>query len=252
MTCAMHTHTRVGNDCVACQGHWGDWSSCSVSCGEGHQTRNWVIDDPKDPAQCTPLLPMQTRSCPESPHCPVHCVHEGYDAAVDTPPCSVSCGGGKRYSCLKVVTQAQHGGESCPEDLKSEDCNTDPCPVDCLVEWHAAWTECSQPCGGGKQTLSFDVLTQMSHNGAVCPETKEEDCNTHPCPVDCAGTWSDWSECTATCGGGMQSSKFEVTNPGSAGGKLCPASPKRQACGMDVCPPTIADPEVVHLPNCPR
>lgn len=254
MTCAKHTHTRVGNDCVRCEGHWGDWGSCSVSCGAGYQTRNWIIDKPANSADdCTPLVPTETRACPNSPHCPVHCEHNGYSAVDDgkTPPCSVSCGGGLKYSCLDVVTQAQHGGTECPESLKAEPCNEQPCPVDCVVSWNQEWSQCTQNCGSGKQTLSYTIETPPAHGGAPCPAPKEEDCNEHPCPVDCTGTWSEWGDCSATCGAGYRSRKFTVEHAGSSGGQGCPSSPERGPCDKGACPPVANEQEIVQLPTCP-
>lgn len=261
MTCAGHhqgnTHTRVGNDCKRCEGHWTEWSACGVggvTCGTGHRTRTWAITGPVGSNNlqndCKKVPSMQTEECHVA-ECPVHCVHNGYSAAEDVPACSKSCGGGKRYSCLDVVTHAQHGGTECPETLKEEDCNTQPCPVDCVVEWETDWSECSKTCGAGKQTLSRNIVTQVAHGGVACPADKEDDCNEHPCPVDCEGTWGGWGECSATCGGGTQIRKFSVTNPGSAGGRGCPASPQRQECAMNPCPPIKVDDEIVQVAQCP-
>ena len=46
------------------------------------------------------------------------------------------------------------------------------------------------------------------------------------CPVDCQGSWSDWS----TCINGTQTRTYSVTTPASNGGLLCPISPQTQTC----------------------
>ena len=36
--------TNTGINYQACEGHFGDWSGCDTTCGEGHKTRTYVID----------------------------------------------------------------------------------------------------------------------------------------------------------------------------------------------------------------
>eukprot|EP00466_Bigelowiella_natans_P013720 jgi/Bigna1/141591/aug1.63_g16299 len=40
-------------------------------------------------------------------------------------------------------------------------------------------------------------------------------------PVNCVGEWSDYGECSTTCGCGIQRRTFRVTTPSSYGGDLC-------------------------------
>ena len=69
-----------------------------------------------------------------------------------------------------------------------------------------SWGECSAPCGGGTATRAFGVTRVALNGGADC-EHKHDDqetmaCNAAPCPVACAGNWSEWGNCTKACGGG--------------------------------------------------
>jgi hypothetical protein len=48
-------------------------------------------------------------------------------------------------------------------------------------------------------------------------------------PTNCAGSWSDWSECPATCGTGTQTRNFIVSTAPADGGQECPAD-EEQAC----------------------
>eukprot|EP01052_Picozoa_sp_SAG31_P010095 SAG31_NODE_543_length_14248_cov_3.230900_6_plen_888_part_00 len=41
-------------------------------------------------------------------------------------------------------------------------------------------------------------------------------------PVDCVGSWSEWSSCTQPCGGGATTRKFTVTQEAKHGGLSCP------------------------------
>ncbi len=52
--------------------------------------------------------------------------------------------------------------------------------------------------------------------------------------MDCAGTWSTWSDCDVTCGSGQQTRTYTVTTPAAGAGAACPASPEGQACDTGV------------------
>jgi len=75
----------------------------------------------------------------------------------------------------------------------------------------------------------------------ACPAlTDSQPCNTQACPmpVDCAvSAWSDWSTCSATCGGGTQTRSRTVNTPAANGGMACPALTDSQACNTNPCPP---------------
>ncbi|XP_060138592.1 thrombospondin type-1 domain-containing protein 4 isoform X2 [Zootoca vivipara] len=71
-------------------------------------------------------------------------------------------------------------------------------------------TECSATCGKGSQYPIFSCVNRNSHeevSESYCdtstkPTPEEEACNTFPCPA----FWDigEWSECSKTCGLGMQ------------------------------------------------
>ena len=67
---------------------------------------------------------------------------------------------------------------------------------------------------------------EAKNGGHLCDgnlsETKS--CGNEVCeaPVDCSvGTWSGWSECTSSCGGGQQDRKRDIITPEKFGGKPC-------------------------------
>jgi len=230
-----------GNPCpVHCElGEWTSWSECSEACGEGIKERTRAESQPAEHGgeQCEGDL-IKTEPCTKDP-CAVDCDITDW---VEVVSCSLSCGGGLRQEERTINQQALFGGEDCPADLVRDlPCNIEPCPVDCVM---SAWEQkdgCSVTCGGGVYTEEILVLTHMAHEGVACPAEPWErhiDCNTHPCPIDCAfGLWTGWSTCSHTCGGGLGSRLRVIEVEADHGGKDCiGALEEEQPCNPFFCP----------------
>lgn len=213
---------------------WTDWGDCSVACGGGTQQRSReVTQSAANGGAICPAL-TESRLC-NTQGCPVDCTVGAFS---DWGSCSKNCGGGLRTRSRPVVTEAANGGAACPVLEESETCNTQPCPVDCVVsEWEAFGT-CSATCGGGTHTRKRTVVTPASNGGAVCPPLEETaSCNTQGCPVACVvSDWSAFSECSAECGGGESARTRTVVTPASNGGIACPALRETVACKEEPCP----------------
>lgn len=112
---------------------------------------------------------------------PVDC--EGtYDA--NWSACSVQCGTGTQTKTYNVNQQPNDMGKACLED-KSQTCYSDAgCAVDCGGDW-GGWSNCTLPCGGGKQTRSWDTghpnYVEPKNGGQACPDPEERTCNTGHC-----------------------------------------------------------------------
>ena len=97
--------------------------------------------------------------------------------------CSTSCGGGVALWTREILREARDHGV-CGETRKEVECNTQPCKVDC--EW-SHWEEvtlCTKECGGGVQTLSRNILRNVSGDGKPCTgkATTRIHCNEFICP----------------------------------------------------------------------
>jgi len=106
---------------------------------------------------------------------------------------------------------------------------------DCEVgKWEPE--ECTQVCNTGEQTLTRGVMT-AAQGGADClPLTAIRKCNTQPCPVDCElSSWSEWSKCSAKCGGGIQQRLRDVKRAMRYGGKPCGTTSESIACNGQAC-----------------
>jgi hypothetical protein len=56
-----------------------------------------------------------------------------------------------------------------------------------------------------------------------------------PGATDCQGSWSAFTTCTKTCGGGTQSRTWTTSAQPTNGGAACPVSPQSQTCNTALC-----------------
>ena len=243
-------------DCVA--GDWGEWGGCTKTCGGGLQYR-WrnVIQPPKNNGNPCPYL-SQSRAC-NGDACPsgtvvsgdkLNCILSDWSSWSD---CSSSCGGGTQTRTQSIMQLPANGGSECPTNLEQrQPCNTDACPVgtisqtaktDCVLTDWSQWSPCTKTCGGGIMRRSRAIIKQASNGGEPCPTILYEEaiCNALPCGTelqvsDCQmSAWSDWSECTKSCGGGTKSRRRTVLQPAYNGGKPCGVLSEEVECNTNSC-----------------
>ena len=205
-------------------GQWmpGNWSECSVSCGAGVQIRDIKCSE-TDSQKCTDSKPVVKRYCNQQ-KCP-------YWSIGEWQRCSASCGNGTQARNITCV------GGSCPistHPVMYQPCFSGKCP-----QWVVGnWMSCSHSCDGGFQIrmVYCEGKTNSSCEGLLKPSPRRR-CNELPCPQ---WTASNWSDCSKSCGSGMQSRHVSCNN--SHVGK-CPENTKpnvRQKCGELPCPRWIA------------
>ena len=122
--------------------------------------------------------------------------------------CSASCGGGEQSREREcVLPKGVSGCIGDPEETRV--CNPDVCPV--WTDW-TDWTECSATCGGGIRAKVRDCVLPDVRGALQCPGSDKltESCNEKSCPI--LTQWGDWTECSATCGGGKRFKRRECVN----------------------------------------
>jgi protein required for attachment to host cells/uncharacterized protein YegL len=90
---------------------------------------------------------------------------------------------------------------------------------------------------GGVQTLTREIITAPNEFGMKCPKLEyTRVCNQLKCPVNCKMSgWSDFSECTAECGGGTKLRDRHVVVKPKNGGDPCDTNTETQNCHTGSC-----------------
>ncbi len=221
-------------DCVMAA--WGDWGSCSVSCGGGEHTRTREIlqEAACGGAPCGAL--EETEACNAQP-CSEDCQWH-WDA---WSACEGDCPAGTRSRSAVIDVPAQNGGEACPtgEDaVESESCDLvgtpcddlDPCTQDDLCA--------AEGCAGTDRT-TIPIVDGGCDDGDPCTLdgcTVLDGCTSVNQPVDCVmGAWGDWSPCSEPCDGGERTRTREVVAAAACDGAACGALEETEACNAQPC-----------------
>lgn len=229
---------------------WSNFTSCSVSCGDGMRTRSRNCTNPPPQyggKKCSKFdATLQTQYC-FLKVCPVD---GNYSNWSPFSSCSRSCGGGNQSRQRQCNSPTPVGdGRNCSHLGPSSEtrlCNTQKCPVNGGYTSWSTFSNCSKECGGGAKLRTRNCTNPPpAHGGNDCsrlgyPEETQV-CNNDPCPVDGGfGDWSLYGACSASCGGGKRRRTRSCDNPTPAyGGKNCSSlgpSMETMACNTQKCP----------------
>ncbi|XP_051693000.2 A disintegrin and metalloproteinase with thrombospondin motifs 16 isoform X1 [Oryctolagus cuniculus] len=256
----------------ACPPSWsvGNWSACSHTCGGGTQSRlvqctrrAHYSTEPVGAALCPQPVPPSRQAC-NSQSCP---------PAWSTGPwaeCSRTCGKGwrKRTVACKSTNPAPRAQllpdavcSAQPKPRPRGACLLQRCHKPSRLQWLvSAWSQCSTTCERGTQSrflrcaekyVSGKYRELASKKCLHLPRPQlqlERTCALLPCPRHPLyaaagpprGRWfaSPWSQCTASCGGGVQTRSVQCLVAGRpASGCFSHQKPTAsQACNTRFCP----------------
>ncbi|XP_061531476.1 A disintegrin and metalloproteinase with thrombospondin motifs 16 [Phycodurus eques] len=256
----------------------GAWGACSQSCGGGEQTRQVRCvrrspskDDTLADSHCSPLSPARSRACGAHACPPVW-------TTGPWSQCSRKCGNGSRKRTVLCArpdtgTQSQTLQDSLCAGLvkpaSQESCFIKRCQKQRKVQWFVStWQECSVTCGRGYQARFIKCAEKDAAGkyrelaGKKChhiPRPKVElqrPCTSAEClvrPTPSVQRWnahhhhplprpewraSPWSQCSVTCGGGVQARTVQclAQRKPFSGCTLHLKPSMSQACNTNYCP----------------
>ncbi|GMS99477.1 hypothetical protein PENTCL1PPCAC_21652, partial [Pristionchus entomophagus] len=238
----------------------GEWSECSVSCGNGVQSRS-IECRVSHPLAGNLKLPLdECRNLASPPlfrPCSVqNCAMKEEESRVEREdfhwkhsewsPCSASCLGGKQRALLQCIQLSSgrpvawsncDGRRRPPERTRS--CNAKPCPPEWVV---SDWSACGSECGATRTRSVSCVATATHAGGAVATvQLNETECRmekppaSEQCPATECGGWKveDWSDCSVSCGRGEQRRAVRCTLPIQC---LTARPESTKECQRDACP----------------
>jgi len=162
--------------------------------------------------------------------------------------CSVSCAGGTQIVTREVLVEANWGAD-CPPLQMEQECQTQPCPIDCVMDDWSGWSGCSKDCGGGVMSRSRNIEVEPDFKGKECGATTDTQmCNVDACNVPCElADWGEWSECSKACSGGIEVRRKEIAVP-ALGTGFCADENSEERFEYRPC---LYAGEYIGLPPCP-
>ncbi|XP_050315831.1 A disintegrin and metalloproteinase with thrombospondin motifs 9-like isoform X2 [Anthonomus grandis grandis] len=167
--------------------------------------------------------------------------------------CSSICEG-KQYRtpiCIELSTNKEVHGSFC--DGSDIDTATEKrsCNNHCTLTWHvASKSACSPHCGKGYRQVYYSCMKLNKKQQFDMNEVNSQHCNiltkptgTEPCYTPCNITrwdYSTWTECSKTCGGGVQVRQAKCVDEHNRpiDDSHCSGKEKivEQRCNIEICP----------------
>uniref|UniRef100_A0A8D3A117 Adhesion G protein-coupled receptor B3 n=1 Tax=Scophthalmus maximus TaxID=52904 RepID=A0A8D3A117_SCOMX len=212
---------------------WSQWSSCSVTCGQGSQVRTRTCVSPYGTHCSGPL--RESRVCNNTAPCPVHGVWEEWSP---WSLCSFTCGRGHRTR-TRMCAPPQHGGRACDgPETQTKLCNIALCPVDGQWQEWSSWSDCSVTCANGTQQRTRQC-SAAAHGGSECRGhwAESRECHNPDCTANGQwNPWGPWSGCSKSCDGGWQR-RARVCQGAAVTGHQCDGTGEEvRKCSDQRCP----------------
>lgn len=196
--------------------NWGEWTSCSASCGSGHETRDrWCIgsDGVVDDTNCDCDNMPTYRECNLGSCETMEWSTTGYST------CSTTCGTGfesRTVTCVSsargVVASSECDPDTSPEQVQL--CYNDACPT---YSWQESGFVCAVTCGSGTATQTVTCVEDTTGalvDDSYCTDTvpaTAQDCEAEIACRTCSWSSTELTTCSSTCGLGEQSREVSCT-----------------------------------------
>ncbi|XP_048340195.1 thrombospondin-1 [Sphaerodactylus townsendi] len=165
---------------------WSEWTTCSVTCGNGIQQRGRSCDSLNHRCEGSSI---QTRTC-NMRECDKRFKQDGrWSHWSPWSSCSVTCGSGlitRIRLCNSPLPQM--GGRQCEgEARETKSCHKDACPINGNWGPWSLWDTCAVTCGGGIQKrsrLCNNPEPQFGGKDCIGDAVDTQICNKQDCPID--------------------------------------------------------------------
>ncbi|MEE6467583.1 hypothetical protein FKM82_007315 [Ascaphus truei] len=212
----------LGDEVDGTWSKWSPWSWCDRTCGGGKsvRSRSCTSPPPKNGGKDCPGEKYHVRICNPKP-----CA-EGCPPGMENVECASKCP--RHCSDYQQGIECQDGkvcepGCRCPNGLLEQDGACVP----------ASHCECTDTHG---QSWTPGSYVQENCNNCTCSDGHLACTNQTCLTSDCKWSqWSTWSQCSVTCGSGLQT-RFRSSTSGSPS-KACQASETQtRPCYQGTCP----------------
>ncbi|KAK7116669.1 A disintegrin and metalloproteinase with thrombospondin motifs 9-like [Littorina saxatilis] len=225
----------------------GNWSECSVQCGEGIRTRDVICVDQTGFDVSDDLCPGSKPTYEEA--CEMGPCGKGWYYTDWPEQCPAECGSG---SMSRHVTCLDEGGSPLPDtscDSDSRPLHQQSCKADapCGGQWFTGeWEKCNATCGAGHKER--EVVCMKALPGGLLTVVDDENClaaerpdTWEPCEGgQCGEEWymTSWTECSQSCGTGHRTREARCLDPSQRPSADCSPEDKprtREACNTHRC-----------------
>ncbi|XP_043327363.1 thrombospondin-1 isoform X1 [Cervus elaphus] len=165
---------------------WSEWTSCSVTCGNGIQQRGRSCDSLNNRCEGSSV---QTRTC-HIQECDKRFKQDGgWSHWSPWSSCSVTCGDGviTRIRLCNSPSPQMNGKPCEGKARETKACQKDACPINGGWGPWSPWDICSVTCGGGVQKrsrLCNNPTPQFGGKDCIGDVTENQICNKQDCPID--------------------------------------------------------------------